>query len=55
MNSSRYKWEWPERLVFLPVQDGALGISFCLLKWGVPAIPVGTGMELIIMVIIMVI
>jgi hypothetical protein len=46
MNSSQYKLEWPKRPVFLPVWDGALGISFCLLKWGVPA---STGMELITM------
>jgi hypothetical protein len=50
MNSSRYKLEWPEQPVFLLVRDGALGISFCLLKSGVPVIPAGTGMELITMV-----
>jgi hypothetical protein len=49
MNSSRYKLEWLERPVFLPVRDRAFCISFCILKWGIPAIPADTGMELITM------
>ena len=50
VNSSQYKLEWPERPALLPIQDGALCISFCLLKWGVLVIPAGTGMELITVV-----
>jgi hypothetical protein len=34
VNASRYERERPERPVFLPVWDGALCISFCLLEWG---------------------
>jgi hypothetical protein len=50
MNSSRYKLEWPERPVFLPVRDEAFCISFCLLKRSIPAIRADTGMKLITMV-----